>query len=333
MTPTTELNEGVLESSQSPVENEKLEKNDSTQQSKDSDNSSQLLFSDPTEDTNVISKISDNNESTPKLKKRKLGMMGPAFMKAKLSVNLSDVSVELNIPKEQSVVETGMSDGKQVVWKYICKKCPEMFFTKSGYERHLFKIHKIRNVGEYELEIIEKMIKIFGPHSYETTYKKVDSIEDAKKVKLVEYSCDDDNDASTVEHNEIEEEMIQENDDMSENFEECVEGNEIQAGPFTLTIPPVRHGKNDQEKTVHCTLCTESFFYESGLRTHMEHAHIKEIDDANVIHAEKLKRQQQVLSTIPKKTPNKRKNTKKEVSKNKKPKNSDSGRPLTRQKY
>ena len=160
MTPT-ELNEGVLESSQSQVENEKPEKNDSTQQFKDSDNSSQLLFSDPTEDTNVISKISDNNESTLKPKKRRLAMMGPAFMKAKLSVNLSDVSVELNIPKEQSVVETGTSDRKQVVRKYMCKKCPEMFFTKSGYERHLLKIHKIRNVAEYEPDIIEKMIKIF----------------------------------------------------------------------------------------------------------------------------------------------------------------------------
>ena len=168
MTPT-ELNEGVLESSQSNVDNGKAVRNESREHGKNSDNSSQPLFSEATEDTTVISKNSNNNDTTPKPNKRRLGMMGPAFTKLKLSVNLSDVSVELNIPKEQSVVQTGMSDRKQVVRKYMCKKCPEMFFTKSGYERHLLKIHKIRNVAEYEPEIIEKIRKIFGPHSYETT--------------------------------------------------------------------------------------------------------------------------------------------------------------------
>ena len=189
-------------------------------QSKDSDNSSQLLFSDPEEDTNEIPKNSDIVDATQKPKKRRLGMMGPVFTKSKVCVNLSDVSVELNIPKEQSVVETGTSDGKQVVRKYMCKKCPEMFFTKSGYERHLLRIHKIRNVAEHEPEIIGKMIKIFGPHSYETTYKKVDSIVDTKKVKLVEYSCDDDNDASALENTEIDEEMMQGNNPMPENNEQ-----------------------------------------------------------------------------------------------------------------
>ena len=155
----TELNEGILELLESQVENEEKPNRDSTRKSKNSDNSSQLLFSDPTEDVNEISKNSDKNESAPKLKKRRLGMMGPAFTKAKLSVNLSDVSLELNIPKDQSVVETGTCDGKQVVIKYMCKKCPKMFFTKSGYERHLLKIQKIRNVAEYEPEIIEKNYK------------------------------------------------------------------------------------------------------------------------------------------------------------------------------
>ena len=85
-----------------------------------------------------------------------MGITGPAFTKTKLSVNLSDVSEELNIPKEQSVVETGISKGKQVMRKYMCKKCPEMFFTKNRYERHLLHTHKIRNVADYEPEIIEK---------------------------------------------------------------------------------------------------------------------------------------------------------------------------------
>ena len=323
----TEQNEGILESLESQLDNKNEKNMDIMSKSKNSDNSSKSLFSDPSEDTNHTSKNSDKHDSPPKPKKKRLGMMGPAFTKEKLSVNLSDVLLELNIPKDQSVIETGTCDGKQVVRKYMCKKCPEMFFTKSGYERHLLKVHKIRNVAEYEPEIIEKTIQIFGPHSYETTYKKVDKIEGAKKVKLVEYSCDDENDGSTRENNEIEE------DDRSANIEEGVEGNEIQAGPFTITIPPVRDGTNDRGKTVHCTLCTETFYYESGLRTHIAHAHREKEDDDNELHVEKLKRQQEVLSTIPKKKPNKRSSTKKEGSNNKKSKNSDSRCPLTRQKY
>ena len=53
MTPT-ELNEGVLESSQSNVDNEKAVRNESREDGKNSDNSSQPLFSEATEDTTVI---------------------------------------------------------------------------------------------------------------------------------------------------------------------------------------------------------------------------------------------------------------------------------------
>ena len=128
------------------------------------------LFSEPIEQNSSVSNNSDKTESTPKPKKRRLGMTGPVFTKSTLSVNLSDVSRELNIPKEQSVVETGISEGKQVVRKYMCKKCPEMFFTRNGYERHLLHTCKIRNVAEYEPEIIEKTIKLFGQDGYETSY-------------------------------------------------------------------------------------------------------------------------------------------------------------------
>ena len=89
------------------------------------------LFSELIEEMSVVSKNSDTEEHTLKLNKRRLGMTGPAFMKSMLSVNVSDVSKELKIPKEQNVVETCLSEGKQVVQKYMCKKCPEMFFTKT----------------------------------------------------------------------------------------------------------------------------------------------------------------------------------------------------------
>ena len=56
--------------------------------------------------------------------------------------------------------------------------------------------HKIWNVDQYQPEIIEKTNRIFGQDGYETTYRKVDKMEESEKVKLVEYSCDEDNDMS-----------------------------------------------------------------------------------------------------------------------------------------
>ena len=143
-------------------------------------------------------------------------MTGPAFMKSTLSVNVSDVSKELEMPKEQNVVETCISEGKQVVRKYMCKKCPEMFFTKNGYKRHLMCNNKIRNVDQYQPEIIEKTIRIFGQDGYETTYRKVDKMEESEKVKLVEYSCDEDNDTSKLQNDEVEHAKMGKADDPNE---------------------------------------------------------------------------------------------------------------------
>ena len=161
-----DVTEHVMENS--PTEDEKLqgEKGD---ESKNSDDMSAPLFTEATADMSMVSKNSDTEKHTPKPKKRRLGMTGPAFTKSSLSVNVRDVSIELQIPKEQNVVETCTSEGKQVVRKYMCKKCPEMFFTKNGYKRHLLCNHKIRNVDKYHPEIIEKTICIFGQDGYETT--------------------------------------------------------------------------------------------------------------------------------------------------------------------
>ena len=128
------------------------------------------LFTEATADMSIVSKNSDTEKHTLKPKKRRLGMTGPTFTKSSLSFNVRDVSIELQIPKEQNVVETCTSEGKQVVRKYMCKKCPEMFFMKNRYERHLMRNHKIRNVDQYQPEIIEKTIRIFGQDGYETTY-------------------------------------------------------------------------------------------------------------------------------------------------------------------
>ena len=97
-----------------PTEEENIQ-GEKGEESKNSDIMSAPLFSEPTEEMSVVSKNSDMEEHTPKLKKRRLGMTGPAFTKSTLSININDVSKELEIPKEQNVVETCISEGKQVV--------------------------------------------------------------------------------------------------------------------------------------------------------------------------------------------------------------------------
>ena len=76
---------------------------------------------------------------------------------------------------------------------------------------------KICNVDQYEPEIIEKTIRIYGQDGYETTYWKVNKIEEAKKVKLVEYSCDEDNDTSEMQNHDAENEKIGGTNDADEN--------------------------------------------------------------------------------------------------------------------
>ena len=82
----------------------------------------------------------------------------------------------------------------------------------------------------------------------------------------------------------------------------------------------VKPKQKEDEKDVHCQLCAESFFYELGLKTHMDHMHPNYKGNANDILAEKISRQEKVLATIPKAEMKKRKNTKKEEGKVKKSK-------------
>ena len=87
--------------------------------------------------------------------------------------------------------------------------------------------HKIQNVDQYQPEIIEKTICIFGQDGYETTYQKVDKIEENQKVKLVEYSCEDENDLSEMQNDEAEDAKMGERDDPNEINNTEGEGNDI----------------------------------------------------------------------------------------------------------
>ena len=153
-------------------------------------------------------------------------------------------------------------------------------------------------------------------------------------MKLVEYSCDNDNDMSGMQNDEAEDAKMGERDDPDEGNNTEGEGNNIRAGVWTLAPISVKpKGKEKEEKTVHCQICSESFFYESGLRTHMDHAHVDYKANEDEILAEKISRQQNVLLSIPKAEKKKRKHTKKEEGNVKRSKNADEKRPLTRQKH
>ena len=142
-------------------------------------------------------------------------------------------------------------------------------------------------------------------------------------MKLVKYSCDEDNDMSGLQNDEAEDAKMDEADDPNESNNTEGEGKDIIEGLWTLAPMSVKPKQKEEEKTVHCQLCSESFFYESGLRTHMDHAHTNDKANEDDILAEKISRQQKVLSTIPKAETKKRKNTKKEEGKVKKSKISD----------
>ena len=138
-------------------------------------------------------------------------------------------------------------------------------------------------------------------------------------MKLVEYSCDDDNDTSGMQNDEVEDAKMGERYDPNESNNTEGEGNDIRAGVWTLAPISVKpKGKEKEEKTVHRQLCSES-----GLRTHMDHAHVDYQANEDEILAEKISRQQNVLSSIPKAEKKKRKHTKKEEGKVKRSKNAD----------
>ena len=138
----------------------------------------------------------------------------------------------------------------------------------------------------------------------------------------MEYSCEDENDLSEMQNDEGEDAKMGERDDPNKINNTEGEGNDIRAGVWTLAPISVKP-KGKEEKTVHYQLCSELFFYELGLRTHMDHTHVDYKANEDEILAEKISRQQNVLSSIPKAEKKKRKHTKKEEGKVKRSKNAD----------
>ena len=59
--------------------------------------------------------------------------------------------------------------------KLMCTKCPEMFFMQEGYQRHLFKDHKVRCFDKHPPQVIEKIVTRCSQETYETNYRVVNT--------------------------------------------------------------------------------------------------------------------------------------------------------------
>ena len=107
--------------------------------------------------------------------KRRLGMGGLVFMKRTLQVSMQDISIDSDkSPKAQD--KKKMKGGKKsVMRKLMCTKCPEMFFTQEGYQRHLFKDHKVRCFDKHPPQVIEKIVTRCSQETYETNYRVVNT--------------------------------------------------------------------------------------------------------------------------------------------------------------
>ena len=69
--------------------------------------------------------------------------------------------------------------------KLMCTKCPEMFFMQEGYQRHLFKDHKVRCFEKHPPQVIEKIVTRCSQETYETNYRVVKTKNSDKGAEAV----------------------------------------------------------------------------------------------------------------------------------------------------
>ena len=112
--------------------------------------------------------------------KWRLGMGGPAFMKRTLQVKMQDISTDSDKSSTTPVTKEMKGGNKSVMRKLMCTKCPEMFFMLEGYQRHLFKDHKVRCFEKHLTQVIEKIVMRYSQETYETNYRVVNTKESDK---------------------------------------------------------------------------------------------------------------------------------------------------------
>ena len=126
-------------------------------------------------DSMDISNTQNTEDSKKPAMKRRLGMAGPAFTKRTLQVKIQDISTDSNKSPKTPETKEMKGGNKSVMRKLMCTKCPEMFFTLEGYQRHLFKDHKVRCFEKHPPQVIEKIVMRYSQETYETNYRVVNT--------------------------------------------------------------------------------------------------------------------------------------------------------------
>ena len=122
-----------------------------------------------------IGQTQKSEEGKKPAMKRRLDMGGLAFTKRTLQVSMQDISIDSD--KSQKTQDKNKMEGgkKSVMRKLMCTKCPEMFFTQEGYQRHLFKDHKVWCFDKHPPQVIEKIVIRCSQETYETNYRVVNT--------------------------------------------------------------------------------------------------------------------------------------------------------------
>ena len=252
-------------------------------------------------ETNSENVIEDTeNGSTPK--RRRLGIFGLKFKRQKLSVNLQDVSVDLAMPLNKDDVlklQKEQESEENFIVQYCCNKCQKRTFTREGYETHLLHAHQIRNADKYPPTLLRKTFK--SPESlhvnsvssadneYEENIEKESENEETGMDAVTEEPTSPNNDDidnpndSEIEQGEITTEENAENKDDESSKEDVPDNPENSINETTESAEhalmdssqsePLMYphfSEHPDEPTVQCPECPQKFFYEGGLKHHLE---------------------------------------------------------------
>ena len=256
-------------------------------------------------ETNSENVIEDTGKaSTPK--RRRLGLFGPQYKRQKLSVNLQDLSVVLARPlKKDDVVNVQKEQESEdnFIVQYCCNKCQQRTFTREGYETHLLHAHQIRNADKYPPTLLRKTFKSpeslhldsvssANNESQDNMEKESENEETSRDACTVEPSSpnndyiDNPND-SQIEQGEMNTDQNVANKEDQSSKEDVADNPEKSSNATTesaedavmdssqsepLMYPHFSEQtlKHPDEPTVQCPVCPEKFFYEGGLKHHLE---------------------------------------------------------------
>ena len=206
-----------------------------------------------------------------------------------MPLNKDDV---LKLQKEQE------SEDNFIV-QYCCNKCQTRTFTRAGYGTHLLHAHQIRNADKYPPTLLRKTFK--SPESlhvnsvssadneYEENIEKESENEETGMDAVTEEPTSRNNDHidnpnnSEIEQGEINtEENAEYKDDESSkedvpdnpenSINETTESAEHALMDSSQSEPLMYPHFSEQpdEPTVQCPECPQNFFYEGGLKHHLE---------------------------------------------------------------